>query len=217
MPKMRLFAVGAAVALLGCATTSVQETVVDQNNLTIKLRSQAKPFGDPTPRGFEQPVVIPASRLALILGGVEIDQRASAKAAVVERRPAVPAKVLQSVSEGLSRALAEASPDQEVVVMALRKQLQHGVFHRKFLTSFVAYVKNGQLYLFFSRVDWPLDKKRAGDRLPEPTPNDNAMNITTVGNAIYEKAGAKGVRVAWERPEFGLDSDPSGGEDENAN
>ena len=71
MPKMRLFAVGVAVALLGCATTSVQETVVDRNDLAIKLRSQAKPFGETTPRGFEQPVVIPASRLALILGGVE--------------------------------------------------------------------------------------------------------------------------------------------------
>ena len=150
--------------------------------------------------------MIPAAQLALILGGVEIDQRPNADSPVFERRPAVPSKILDKVSEGLSQAFAQASSDQEIVVLALRKELQHGVFHRKFLTSFVTYLKDGQLYLFFSRVEWPLDKKRANDRLPEPSPNDRVMNITTVGNAVYEKAGAQGVRVDWQRPEFGLDS-----------
>jgi hypothetical protein len=207
-----------ALGLMGCATTTVQKTVVDQYGLTIKLRSQAKPFGETTPRGFEQPTVIPAPRLALILGGVEIDKRADEDSVIFERRPAVPSKILGRVSEGLSQAFAEASPDQEIVVLALRKEHQHGIFHRKFLTSFVSYLKDGQLYLFFSRVEWPVDKKRAGDRLPEPSAGDRVMNITTVGNAVYQKAGAQGVRVDWRRPEFGLDTVAAspGGETEDA-
>ena len=205
-----------ALALPGCVTRAVQQEVVNEYGLTIKLRSQAKPFGDPTPRGFEQPAVIPAPRLALILGGIEIDRRESdkdsAKDSARERRPAVPSRLLKQISEGLSQALAEASPDQEIVVLALRKQAQHGLFHRKFLTSFVSYLKQGQIYFFFSRVEWPVDKNRAGDRLPEPQPNDRAMPIDTVGNDTYTKVGAQGVRVDWRSPTFDLAPKQSTGE-----
>jgi hypothetical protein len=206
MVQILLSLVFLSLALPGCATRTVQQKVVDEYGLTIKLRSQARLFGAPTPRGFEQPTVIDPSRLALILGGIEIDQRASKDSVARERRPALPAKILKHVSEGLSRAFAEASPDQEVVVLALRKQLQHGVFHRKFLTSFASYLRDGEIYVFLSRVDWPLDPKRAGDRLPEPYPNDRVMPITTVGNALYKKVGAQGVRTDWRSPQFGLPS-----------
>ena len=120
-----------------------------------------------------------------------------------ERRPAVPARILKPISEGLAKAFTEASADQEVVVLALRKQLQHGVFHRKFLTSFVTYLRDGEIHVFFSRVNWPVDAKRAGDRLPEPRPNDRVMPITSVGNATYKKVGAQGVRATWRSPAFG--------------
>ena len=202
----------ATLTLPGCVTRSVQQEVVNEYGLTIKLRSQAKPFADPTPRGFEQPAVIPATRLALILGGIEIDRRESDEDSARERRPAVPSKLLKQISEGLSQALAEASPDQEIVVLALRKQAQHGLFHRKFLTSFVSYLKQGQIYFFFSRVEWPVDKKRAGDRLPEPQPNDRAMPIDTVGNDTYTRVGAQGVRVDWRSPTFDLAPKQSAGE-----
>ncbi len=209
MPRILVLAIFLSLALPGCATRTVQQKVVDEYGLTIKLRSQAKLFGATTPRGFEQPTVIAPSRIALILGGIEVDQRASDEAVVRERRPAVPAKILQQISDGLSQAFSEASPDQEVIVLAVRKQLQHGVFHRKFLTSFSTYLRDGEMYVFLSRVDWPLDSKRSSDRLPEPQPGDNPMPITTVGNAVYKKVGAQGVRTDWRRPEFGLLSETS--------
>lgn len=199
-----MIAILLSLALPSCATRTVQQKVVDEYGLTIKLRSQAKLFGATTPRGFEQPTVIAPSRIALILGGIEIDQRASKDAVVRERRPAVPAKILQQVSEGLSQAFSEASPDQEIIVLALRKQLQRGIFHRKFLTSFSTYLRDGEMYVFLSRVDWPLDSKRSTDRLPEPQPGESPMPITTVGNALYKKVGAQGVRTDWRSPEFGL-------------
>lgn len=209
MQRILVLAIVLAFALPGCATRTVQQKVVDEYGLTIKLRSQAKLFGETTPRGFEQPAVIDPSRIALILGGIEVDQRASDEAVVRERRPAVPAKILQQVSDGLAQAFSEASPDQEVIVLAIRKQLQRGIFHRKFLTSFSTYLKDGEMYVFLSRVDWPLDSKRSTDRLPEPQPGESPMPITTVGNAVYTKVGSQGVRTNWRRPEFGLLSETS--------
>ncbi len=190
------------LALPGCATRTVQQKVVDEYGLTVKLRSHAKLFGETSPRGFDQPSVISAARLALILGAIEIDERESKDSTTRERRPAVPTRVLKQVARGLSLALAEASPDQEVVVLAVRKQAQHGIFNRKFLTSFVSYLKQDQIYFFFSRVDWPLDSKRAGDRLPEPHANEEVMPINTVGNATFKKVGSQGVRVDWQSPRF---------------
>ena len=171
MPIISFALVLIALTLPGCVTRTVQQTVVDDYGITIKLRSQAKPFGEATPRGFEQPAVIPAPRLALILGGIEIDQseNESNQDSARERRPAIPSKLLKKVSRGLSKALSEASPDQEVVVLAVRKQRQHGLFHRKFLTSFVSYLKQDQIYFFLSRVEWPMDNKR-GRRPTARTP-----------------------------------------------
>ena len=57
-----------------------------------------------------------------------------------------------------------------------------------------------------------MDKKRAGDRLPEPQPNDQAMPIDTVGNDTYTKVGAQGVRVDWRSPTFDLTPKHSAGE-----
>ena len=94
MQRMLLLGVSVALGLLGCATNTVQKTVVDQYGLTIKLRSQAKPFGDATPRGFEQPAVIPAPQLALILGGVEIDQRPWPAAATRSRTSGRPGSTI---------------------------------------------------------------------------------------------------------------------------
>ncbi|MDE0886707.1 MAG: hypothetical protein OSB70_14360 [Myxococcota bacterium] len=206
MLKKRALVVPLLLASLlvgGCANRTVQQNVVEQYGLTIKLRSQADWMGPPKARGFKQPAQIAAPRLARILGGIEVDDRENEKSNVRERRPAVPNKVLLKVSEGLEQAFAKASPDQEIVVLAVRKQGQHGVFNRKFLTSFTSYIKGEQIYFFFSRVDWPLNAKRAGDRLPEPHPNDEVMPFTTVGNATYQKAGSQGVRVDWRSPEFG--------------
>jgi hypothetical protein len=196
-------------SLPGCATRTVQEKVVDEYGLTVKLRSQAKLFGETSPRGFDQPTVIPAARLELILRGLEIDERESKDSGTRERRPAVPTKIVKRVARGLSAALAQASPDQEVVVLAIRKQSQHGIFNRKFLTSFVSYLKKDNIYFFFSRVDWPLNPKRAGDRLPEPQPGEEVMPISTVGNATYQKVGSQGARVDWRDPQFAPPAAPA--------
>jgi len=193
-----------ALALPACATRSVNQTVVNTYDLEVMLRSEKPAFGFKTlPRGYAQPVEISAARLQAILGGIQIDLRPSEKSAIRERRYAIPRKILSNVAEGLSTGLAEAGPDQQIVVLALRKQMQKGFFNRKYLTSFVAWVEGDQLVVQLSRIDWKTDQHRIGDKLPTPRVGEFVMPFTTVGNELYATAGRQGVEVDWRNREFG--------------
>jgi hypothetical protein len=101
-------------------------------------------------------------------------------------------------------------------VQSVRKEMQHGLFHRKYLTSFVSYVKEDRLHVLLSRVDWPLpDKSDKTFRLPEPRPGEEVMEFRTVTSAQYHYAGRQGVRVAWRDDRFaGATPLPTGQEGE---
>jgi len=186
----------AASALAGCGTHSVHEKVVDRGDLVIRLRSEKEPFGKTLAMGFQHPAVIAPERLARILSGIEVDEPIEDKTR--ERRPAIPAESLEVISRGLAEAFEEAGPDQQIVVQSIRKQMQHGIFHRKHLTSFVSYVKQDRLYVFLSRVDWPLpDKSDKTARLPEPWPGDEVMDFRAVTSDRYHYAGRQGLRIDW--------------------
>jgi hypothetical protein len=86
--------------------------------------------------------------------------------------PAIQTDALIQVAEGVSKALAAADPNQEVVVMIIRDTANWGVFDHDFLTSFIAYVKDERLYVHMSRHDWEIPKTR-DERLPEPRIGDN--------------------------------------------
>jgi hypothetical protein len=102
----------------------------------------------------------------------------------------------------MAAALETAGPNQEVVVMALRKQMQKGIFNRKYLTSFIAYMKDDRLYLLFSRVDWKVDDKSARKKLPNPIRGEEVMAFRTVANENYRYAGRQGVEVLWQSAVF---------------
>lgn len=187
----------------GCTTIAAEKQVVRENNLTIKLRAEKKLFGDVVEQGYQHPAVISAARLENILGRIEVDTRKKKKSKIRQRREAIPDQLLPKVSDALGRAYAEAGPNQSIVVLALRKQMQHGIFQRKFLTSFVTYMKDDQLFVFMSRVDWPIEEHYKNAKLPEPRPNDEVMNLTAVTNPTFKPAGSQGVRVDWRDPTFG--------------
>jgi hypothetical protein len=200
-------ALTALLLLPACATRTVNDTVVDEYGLEIRLRSQ-RPWlgGTPVPRGFAHPARISPARLETILGGIQIDMRESEDSAIRERRYAIPRKILPDVADGLSHAFAEAGPDQEIVVMALQKRMQKGIFNRKYLTSFVTWIEGDDLVVQLSRLDWKTDQHRVGDRLPVPEVGEYVMPFTTVPNELYAVAGRQGVRVAWQSPVFGAET-----------
>ena len=67
----------------------------------------------------------------------------------------------------LAEAFAEVKPDQELGVVIARKQRRLGIFHRKYLTSFITWMRDDGLYIDFSRVEWEVPKNKEDD-LPQP-------------------------------------------------
>jgi hypothetical protein len=184
---------------LGCSTRTVNSKVVGRHGLDIYLRSERAMFGDDVDRDFDQPADVSVERLEHILGSIEIETRESAR--VSERQHAIHAQIVADVADGVSKALAEAGPGQEIVVMAIRRQMQHGVFDRKYLTSFVVFMRNDRLYVHLSRVDWKIEKHRE-DNLPMPHVNDREMEFRTVTNDYIHYAGRQGIEVDWRDPVF---------------
>ncbi len=143
-----------------------------------------------------------------ILEDIEIDTSRDDRAVVRERKKAISTQIIRRLSERLAEAYAKAGPDDEVVVVSLRKQMQHGVFNRKYMTSFVTYVEDGELYVFLSRVEFKLAEDGRAKLPADPRVGDDVMRFRTVGNANYTTVGARGVKVDWRSPAFGTDLDP---------
>jgi hypothetical protein len=187
-----------AVALPGCITRTVREGVVEENDLEIVLRSERK-GGKEIERHFQQPATISAQRLSNILGALTIEDR---EGKVSQQRAAIAYELLAPVSEGLSQAFAEADANQEIAVKAVRKEHRLGIFHRKYLTSFVTFLRDDYLYVFLSRIDWEIPKRREDDHLPEPRIGDRVMDFRTVpGGAILQNS-SRSVLVRWQDPVF---------------
>ena len=52
----------------------------------------------------------------------------------------------------------------------IRKERRLGLFHQKFLTTFLAYMDDDHLYLLLRRIDWPLKQADETKPLPAPPP-----------------------------------------------
>ncbi|MBW2274206.1 MAG: hypothetical protein JRG96_13115 [Deltaproteobacteria bacterium] len=188
-----------ALALPGCITRTVTETAFESRDITIHLRGKQK-GSKPVDRGYQHPSTLSPARLANILAAVSV--RTSDDKGV-EQSSAIATSTIKPTAKALSEALGKANSSQELAVVVVRKASKLGLFNRKFVTSFVAYVKNDFLYLYFSRVDWQLPKqgkKQTAEDLPLPKIGDEIMAFRTVTGLDFERAGPKGVAARWRDP-----------------
>ena len=200
--------------LPACATRTASTTVINQQGLEIRLRSEKPTFGFKTlPRGFNQPIKISPARLQAILSGIQVDERPSRKSTIRERRFAISRKLLPKIADGLAQAYAQAGPNQEIVVLALEKRMHNFVFTRKFLTSFVTWVEGDEMVVDLSRLGWEANEKRAKDKmeparydLPTPIVGEIVMPFNTVEDGPYQTSGPQGVKVSWRDSYFGAES-----------
>lgn len=181
-----------------CATREVKQTHLDSKDIQIFLREYKKGF-QVVPQGFQHPAQIASERLANILGAIDIRGREAELAGV---RAAFEPSQLPEISDALSRALRAASPDQEVAVVIVRKQMQHLLFDRKRLTSFVAYVRDDLLHLHFSRVDWEIPERAQKTGLPEPRVNEHPMKFRVIPAQGMFAEGVYAVSVEWQDDVF---------------
>jgi len=185
----------------GCGTTRVVRTpVYEKDRIEAFLRGYEQ-GGQAVARGFAHPAVVAPVRLAHILAFVDVEMLVGKER---RRLPAVDPGAVYEVAEALSAALEQADPSQEVVVRAVRQERSLGIFHKQFLTSFVAYVKGDLLTLHFGHVDWEVPKMGAGtrDELPEPKEGVRVMDFRVVPDSALVALGPQSVGAEWRSERF---------------
>lgn len=180
--------------LAGCGTRTIKTAIVDKPALEVTLRHQLR-NGAVVDRSFQHPTAISAQRLSYILGAVDIEMRKEDEKKV--RVAAIHPALLEPVSQAMVDAFERADSSQEVTVIAVRKQQRLGVFHKKFLTTLIAFFLDDRLYIYFSRVEWEIPKEREKKVMPEPQRGEKQMAFRTVAERKMSQAGSQGVAVRW--------------------
>ncbi len=196
--SLRTLALGTAlltiVALItsGCAHVS-KTTIFDDGKLKVQLRSRGRQSDD-----LEHPLIISAARLSHILARVDIRTTVDDGQ---RRVPAIPLSNLDAIAAGLSKGLGEAKPNQEVVVSSVRVDKRFGVFNHNKLTSFIAYQREGILFIHLSRSNWEVPPRRE-DRLPEPEIGEFPMKFRILAGKSMEMVDQQSLAIDWKASVF---------------
>jgi len=181
------------VLTLACGARYARVPLVETPDLVVALRSEQRD-GAPIARGFAHPAAISVPRMESILS--RIDVRESAGDAD-ERRAALPAELLPTLASALAGALGRADPTQEVAVRAERRERKLGIFTRRFVTSFVAFVDaENRLQIHLVDADREL---AAGDDAPQhdPVASRSTHAFKALPGPHVEALGQRAVAVDW--------------------
>jgi len=189
----------ATLSATACSTRTVDDRIINRYGLDVYLRSEKKVFGPTLARGYDHPSDIDVARLRRILGSIELERKEGARTV---RVPALQAELLEPVSTGLAEAFREADADEQIVVVAIRKQMQKAIFDRKYLTSFVTWMQDGYLYVHFSRYEWELPEVSRQKSFPKPSVDETQSSIRTVSGPYIETTDRGGVRLEWQSDVF---------------
>jgi hypothetical protein len=200
---LRFLSLASLVAGLaaGCVTRPVP--IMDEGGIQVFLRSDVR-WMQTVDKGYSHPATIAPVRVAHILSRIDLKPPSGFLVSFEgekNRVPAVQTDALYTVAEGVSKALASADPNQEVVVMMIRDTKRWGVFDHDFLTSFVAYVRDERLYVHLSRHDWEIPKTRE-ERIPEPRIGDNPQRFKVYSGTAMALVSDQAVAIDWRDPVF---------------
>ena len=189
----------APILVSGCLTRHVQQDVYKDRRIEVFLRLDKRPIRV-VEKGYDHPASISAIRLAHILSRLDIRKSVDDGR---RRTPAIPTQLLYSLADGVSRALAKAGENQEVVAIAIRVERTLKILDQDYLTSFVAYVRGDQLFIHLSRSDWAVPdqrKNRAG--LPQPRRGEHPMRFKLFGGTGMTLVDKQSVAIHWRDPVF---------------
>jgi len=186
-------------SLGGCLTRSVRTPVVNRIGVQTHLVREVRGFTTRS-RGYEQPMLISAERLIHILNAIEVENKGKGSGTV--RQPAFHPDIVERTAQAFSETLAEAGPDEDVAVQIVHKESQLGIFNKKYLTSFLAYAKDGYLYLLLKRVDWLIPQTDIDGSLPKPRRDYSPMKFRVVAGEHLYYAGPQTLEIDWQSPVF---------------
>lgn len=184
-----------ALTFAGCATRISRTKIINRLDVEVSLVREVKGFST-QPRNFQHPAIVSKERLRNILYAIEVDAPGEKGSTI--RQPAIHADLLDQAAASLREALAEATPNDEIAVNLVRKEAKLGLFHTKYLTNFLASIKDDHLYLTFSRVEWPIPQSKEKDKLPQPRHDTAPMNIRVVSGDPLFFAGTRTLEIAWQ-------------------
>jgi hypothetical protein len=179
--------VACAAALASCATTPT--TVFEQKGTKVQLVSER---GDDIE--LNHPVTIAPVRLAHILARIDI--RLSVKDGQ-QRVAGFHIESLDLISEGLTKGLRDADPNQRVVVYSIRREKRFGIFDTKYLTSFTAYVHGENLFLHLSRSNWEIPPRKK-DNLPRPKIGEFPSKFRILPGKAMKMVDEQSLAIVWQ-------------------
>jgi hypothetical protein len=200
MTRLALFCLCAGLAL-GCATRPAP--VFDEGGIRVFLRSDVRWFRT-VDKGYAHPVTIAPVRVAHILSRIDLKPPSGFLVSFEgdkQRVPAVSTDALYTIAEGVSKALAAAEPNQEVIVMAIRDTKRWGVFDHDFLTSLILFVRDERLYVQVCHHDWEIPKTR-DERIPEPHLGDKPQSFKLYASTAMSLVSDQAVAIDWRDPVF---------------
>jgi hypothetical protein len=195
---LRLAALALLASLATACISPAKQEVFKDGGIDIFLRSDRRWFTT-IEKEYGHPVTIAPVRIAHILSRLDLRPPKGLILSIEDdkdRVAAIQTDMLYSMGEGISKALEAATPDQEIVVMAIRDTKRFGVFDHDYLTSFVTYVRDERLYIHLSRFEWEIPKRR-DDRLPEPRVGDSPQRFKLYPGTAISLVDAQAVAVDW--------------------
>lgn len=181
-------------AIAGCGPTIVRERIYDQPNARVELR-HLKSDGAAVARGYSHPATIADVRIAHILASLSYED------AEGKRGPSIRSQFVYDLADGISAALAKASPDDEVAAAIFPEDRRLGIFTNTRVTAFRLYVKGDEMRIDFYAVEQALDRdsSRAGTReydIPTELPGF-APGFKLVAAEAQRKVGLRALEIAW--------------------
>jgi hypothetical protein len=184
----------AALVLAGCGPKLVRNRVYENPQVRVELQRRTQ-GGQPVPRGFAHPATIADVRIAHILGSLTYENSDK------ERKAMIRSEHLYDLAAGIAKALAQATPDDEVAAAAFPSDRRLGIFTDDKVTSFRLHIEGDAMRIEFMNVEDPLEKEGVKVSFREyEIPSDlptMAPKYTLVTSDSISKFGTRGVTVAW--------------------
>jgi hypothetical protein len=181
-----------ATSLVAC-NTPVREPVYTEGEVEVSKRSY-RSEGAVVERGYQHPASLELEPLAYALAKIQIGDL---KDRDIEQRPAIALDLIAPIARGLVAGFAEAGPDEELVVIATRKEKTIGIFHRRLLTTFIASRSDDHLLLSFTYSDKTLTKAEERKDRPVPEIGDRRMQFRILPGPGIAAPQAQVAKLAW--------------------
>jgi hypothetical protein len=186
----------AALVLAGCGPKLVRNRVYERSSPDVRVELQRREQGGkPVPRGFAHPATIADVRIAHILGSLTSENSDK------ERKAMIRSEQLYDLAAGIAKALAQATPDDEVAAAAFPMDRRLGIFTDQKVTSFRLHIEGDEMRIEFMNLEDDLEKEGAKVSFREyEIPSDLptiAPKYSIVTSDSISKFGTRGVTVAW--------------------